>query len=154
MRKIAVFVFVLIVLLLAVSCKQEIDCKLNIPSWAHGKWDVTGTFTVTGEGSLTIQGTYYVTSDNLYGTVTYVEAGSTSVFDLKSDLDGHKDYIVDFSQSSSSSEYTLSYTAKVDGDKAKQTLRFVKDGSNISYSEFLYINGLTYARIQGTLSPL
>ena len=130
MRKIGILVFVLIVLLLAVSCKQEIDCKLNTPSWARGSWALSGTMTVSGEGSLTLKGTYNVISDNIYGTITYVEAGTTMAVDLKSDLDGHKDYIVDFSQSSSSSEYSISYT------------------------EFLYVNGLTYASIQATLSPL
>jgi len=153
MKKIGILVLALIVAFLVVSCKQEINYKLKIPSWAQGKWNVSGTVTVVGEGNLTITGTYNVTSDNIYGSITYVETHTVVAVDWKTDLEGHKDIMEDFNQSSSGNEYSFTYSAKSGSDKVKQILKFIKDGSNMTYTEHCYINGLTAVTISGTLSP-
>ena len=149
---VVVLVFVSICML--ASCKQEINCKLDIPSWAQGRWAVAGTVNVPGTGSLSITGTYTVTSDNIYGTITYTETGTVTPVDWKTDLEGHKDVMEDFSQNSSSSEYSFTYSFKSGSDKGKQILKFIKNGPNLNYTEFVYVNGSTAATISGTLSPI
>ena len=153
MRRVICIGGLVLLVLLIVSCKQEIDCKLSIPSWAQGKWNVSGTVNITGEGSLTITGTYNVISDNIFGTITYVETHTVTPVDWKADLEGHRDVMEDFNQSSSGSEYSFTYSAKAGSDKIKQVFKFIKNGSNLNYTEFVYANGLTVATISGTLSP-
>ena len=152
MRKSVILVLTLIVLLLAVSCKQEIDCRLSLPSWTRGNWTVKGSITYTGEESLTLSGSYTITSDNISGTIRY-ETGTVLSVDWKRDIEEDKDFIKDFTQSSSSSEYSITLSAK-DGDSSiKEILKLTRNDSTISYSEIYYLNDLLYATIQGTLSP-
>ena len=144
MRKVVVFLLVFATVFLLFSCKQEINCKLDIPSWVRGKWDVNATASVTGSGSFTVIGTYTVTSNNVYGTVTYVETSTVTAVDLAADFEGHKDLIEEFSQSSSSTEYSITYTAKSGSDKVKQIIKFKKNGLMLDYYEFIYVNGYSY----------
>ena len=148
MRKIGLFAFLLIVFLLAVSCKQEIDCKLNIPSWAHGSWEINGE-----KDSHPVKGNCKISSDDIYET-TIPEIGYAKTVDWKEGLESVKDELLDFSQSSSSSEYSFTFTVKIEGQKYKYVYKLTKNGSYINFAELIYVDGELASAIQGKLSPL
>ena len=146
MRKLYLLFLALALVLLVVSCNQEIKCKLSTPGWVRGDWTASGEVTIVGEGSSPFTGSFKVTRDNITGSVTI--GGTTGSFDWKADMEGKKEEIKDFSQNTTSNQY--SFTVGYSNGGAT-VITFTKGESFVEYTEIVYVNGITMASTSGTL---